>query len=152
AGLSDKPGLTITSAPADDGETVWNIGGELAESGTRRAPEEQRDAARRALAKALPWLDLAGTRLSTGAVDRAEPLMPAGKRPDLPYVRREGSVYVCWPTKLAFAPRLAAEVIASLRESDIHPGREAVSLPEQIPAPPLATPPWEEADREWFPV
>ncbi len=150
AGLSDKPQLTVTSAPADDGEIVWNVGGGLAESGTARTPEQQRQAARAVLTKALPWLELASVRISTSLVDRAEPLMPAGKRPDLPHVHREGAVFVCWPTKLAFAPRLSDDVVSALREADVRPSPESMPpLSDELTPPPVATPPWEEPDREW---
>ncbi len=153
AGLSDKPQLTVTSAPADDGEMVWNVGGELAESGTTRTPQQQRQAARAVLFKALPWLDLANVRISTSLVDRAEPLMPAGKRPDLPHVQREGAVFVCWPTKLAFAPRLADDVIAALQEADLRPATAPTPpLSDELTPPPVATPPWEEPDREWHSI
>jgi hypothetical protein len=151
AGLSDKPRLTITSAAADNGETVWNIGGDIAETGVPRSAAEQRAAAATALAEALPSLDFSNVRLSTQLVDRVEPRMPGGRRPDLPFVHRAGSVFVCWPTKLAFAPRLAAEVRSGLANADIDPSA-APALPGGLQSPPIATPPWDEADRRWHPV
>ncbi len=151
AGLSDKPRLTITSAVADDGETVWNIGGDVAEAGVERSSEAQRRAAAEALAATLPWLDFTRARMSTQRVDRAEPRTRGGTRPDLPFVHRDGALYVCWPTKLAFAPRLANDVVRALRADGVKPaGEPCVVEPAASTALRLATPPWDEPDRTWY--
>ncbi len=49
-----------------------------------------------------------------------------------------GNVIVCWPTKLTLAPLLASELLDLLGKP--RAGDEA--LPE-LPAPDIATPPWE---------
>jgi len=47
---------------------------------------------------------------------------------------------VTWPTKLAFAPRVADQVLEALGGPE-HGGIEVAT---GLPAPPLATLPWEE--------
>ncbi len=150
-GAGANPRLTITSYPGgrsgfsptkapSQGKTVWYLGGELAEKGVGRSRTEQIEAARRALASLLPWLDLDGLRFSTLPIDRAEAATPGGKRPDDRFLGRQGDLLVAWPTKLAFAPRLADAVLEALRDLDPSGGGETLPLP----TPPLAQPPWEE--------
>jgi glycerol-3-phosphate dehydrogenase len=145
-GASANPRLTITSYPAAEGQNVWYLGGEVAEAGTARDPVAQITAGRAELAELLPWLDLAGTEWATLAVDRAEVATPGGRRPDDAFVGIHEGVITCWPTKLAFAPRVASLVIGALAEKGIAPrSAEGAELP--LPRPPLARLPWDEVDR-----
>ena len=139
---SANPRITITSHPRPGGEVVWYLGGNLAERGVERGADEQIRMASRELAGLLPWMDFSGLQWSTLRIDRAEVATPGGRRPDDAFVRREGGVLVAWPTKLAFAPRVADLVLESL--ADLAPsGREIPRLP--LAAPPLAPLPWEAA-------
>ena len=52
------PRLTITTHPLQDGEAVWYLGGQIAETGIERSSAEQIAAGREALSALLPWLDL----------------------------------------------------------------------------------------------
>ena len=70
--------------------------------------------------------------------------MPGGKRPDDVFVETGNSVSVCWPTKLAFAPRLANKVIAQIHEQGINPSDEQV-LPSWKQAE-VARLPWQEEE------
>ena len=148
-GASANPRLTITSYPCSQRSgavaggvsgNVWYLGGELSEKGVGRSREVQIEAARRELASLLPWLDLDGLRFSTLRIDRAEVATPGGKRPDDIFLGRQGDLLVAWPTKLAFAPRLADAVLEALRDLDPSGGGETLPLP----TPPLAQLPWEE--------
>ena len=77
-------------------------------------------------------------------VDRAEPQMPGGKRPDDVFVETDKNFSVCWPTKLAFAPRLANKIIEQIREQGINPSGEQV-LPSWKSAV-VALLPWQEEE------
>ena len=151
ASAGDKPRLTITTHPTDDGSKVWYLGGKLAESGINRSPREQIRMARQELAALLPWIPLDSCEFSTWRMDRAEAARPAAspskaQRPDTPcvkkfQVKRLGNVIVCWPTKLTLVPLLGDLVLKQLDkpapgESPVFPGK---GYPEAITT---GTPPW----------
>ena len=138
-GMSDKPRATITSHRAAQGKTVWYIGGQPAEQGVGKLPAEVIAATRRELADLLPWLDVSGMEWATWNVDRAEGSQPDGSRPDQPVFHRHANVTVAWPTKLAFAPMLAARLQAELSVAKLG----AVPLAEALPTPPVATSIWD---------
>ncbi len=150
-GTGTVPRLTITTHRNRTGQTVYYLGGQLAEEGVSRDPEEQVAAARRELATLLPWMDLTGVQFAAFTIDRAEARQSDGKRPDGPELVETGSIITAWPTKLALAPLLASQVLARLRESGVqarhHP---SPGLPEGWPRPPVATYPWDREDLAWF--
>ena len=146
-GASANPRLTITSYPADDGRVVWYLGGQVAEEGVRRGRTEQIAAGRAELAELLSWLDLGDTQWATLSIERAEIATPGGKRPDDAYVGERDAIFTCWPTKLAFAPRVADLVMQGLDGSGIAPGAGEASLPG-LSRPVLARLPWDEV-KEW---
>jgi hypothetical protein len=135
---------TVGRASARQQQTIWYLGGDLAEKGISRSREAQIEKARQELTALLPWLDLAGLQWSTLRIDRAEVATPGGRRPDDVFFGQQENLLVAWPTKLAFAPRLADRVLEVL--GDPSGGGEALAdLP--LPRPPLAPLPWETA--EW---
>ncbi len=147
-GASANPRLTVTSYPAAGGETVWYLGGEVAEKGVGLSSEAQVAAAKRELAELLPWVDLSGLAWRTLAIDRAEPQQPGGRRPDSSFLHVDDGLLVAWPTKLAFAPRLASQVFEALDEQAIRPSANgAIALELSAPAP--APLPW-EGDGKWI--
>ncbi|MDQ5770317.1 FAD-dependent oxidoreductase [Thiothrix subterranea] len=141
-GMSDKPRATITSHRDKHGNTVWYIGGQPAEQGVGKPAAEVIAATQHELAELLPWVDFTGMEWSTWHVDRAEGCQPDGSRPDQPMVQRFANVTVAWPTKLAFAPMLAARlrkelgVMAAVNASP-------VSDAGQLPTPPVASSIWD---------
>ena len=141
-GASVNPRITITSHKDGKGDIVWYLGGQLAEEGVTRTAEQQITEARKELSTLMPWLDLSKSQWATLPIDRAEPQMPGGKRPDDVFVETDRKVSVCWPTKLAFAPRLANKVIAQIQEQGINPSGEQV-LPSWS-QPEVALLPWQE--------
>ncbi|WP_456412848.1 FAD-dependent oxidoreductase [Thiolapillus sp.] len=144
-GASAVPRLTVTSYPLGDGEMLWYLGGQLAEEGVTRTPAQQIAVAKSELAKLLPWMDFSRSGWATLEINRAEVATPGGKRPDDCYLGGEGPVMVAWPTKLAFAPRLADLVLQKLNQEGLKPeGEEAPVL--SLPHPPLASLPWEQVD------
>lgn len=125
-GMSDKPKITITTHPYDwrqpEGDKVYWIGGQPAEEGVGRDDAAQIAAVRTLLLETLPWLkhDTAmmsyladDSRFICVAINRAEAEM-GGKRPDLPVLTKKGQMRIAYPTKLAFAPLLAEQIVASI--------------------------------------
>ena len=142
-GASANPRLTITSYPVSDGEHVWYLGGQLAEQGVERNWEAQIRAAKAELAQLLPWVDTASAAWATLRIARAEVATPGGRRPQESYLGITNDALVAWPTKLAFAPRLANQVLTRLEKEGLYPsGNAAFDLP--LPKPVLAKLPWEK--------
>lgn len=134
----------MTTHPTRDGQSVWYLGGDIAEAdGVARDEAAQIAEARRELAKLLPWIDLGQAQWATLRVDRAEPAQSNLLRPDNAFLAEQGRLLVGWPTKLALAPDFADRVCARLEEEGIRPSEHA-ALP-QLPRPPLAEPAWEVA-------
>jgi glycerol-3-phosphate dehydrogenase len=146
-GVGATPRVTITSYPAPDGRTVWYIGGQLAEAGVESDSDELIEAARKELKAALPWLDLSGVEWSCLRVDRAEPKIAGGGRPDSYFLDSREGVITIWPTKLAFAPRLADALLAKLDEQGVAPSNEGALQLEALPRPTVAQLPWEEMEQ-----
>jgi len=138
--------ITVTWDQASDGQTVWQVGGQVAEDGVKLSPDELLPRARAEVAACIPGLDLTGTRWAAYRVDRAEPMTGQGARPEDAFAQRDGCVVTAWPTKLALAPRLADAVLTHLPE----PG--APHDPEDPfrgwGRPDVALPPWESVS-DW---
>ncbi len=145
--LSDKPRLTITSHCDASGRLVWYLGGQIAEAGAGLAREALIGRAKAEIAALLPDLAQGGLEWATLGIDRAEAGAAPGLRPDRPVAAASGSAIFAWPTKLAFAPLLAAEVLALLARDGIVPagGPDGRAALEAWPVPAVALPPWEEA-------
>jgi glycerol-3-phosphate dehydrogenase len=142
-GGGPKPRMTVTTHPAANGEWVWYIGGDIAESeGVARDPQAQIEATQRELGQLLPWIDLAQVRWATLRIDRAEPAQSGLVRPDNAFLADSQGLLVGWPTKLALAPDFSDRVIAALDRDGIQP-TEQPPLPA-LPRPALALPVWEE--------
>lgn len=140
-GKASTPLLTITSHPAGNGRHVWYLGGGLAEEGVALEPDEQILAAKAALARCIPWLDLGRRRWRTVRIDRAEASQPGNARPAGPFVAVAGKFIVAWPTKLALAPLLARRVMALLPEPTGMP--DMTGELGDVPLPNIAEAPWE---------
>ena len=144
-GASVNPRITITSHVDANGEIVWYLGGQLSEDGVKRNEAEQIQAAKDELQDLMPWLDLSQTQWSTLRIDRAEPKQPHGKRPDTSFVEEATGVITTWPTKMALAPKLAADVMAHLLQNEIvASGTQPLAA---WPHPAFAELPWQEETR-----
>lgn len=140
-GTSSKPPLVATTHLDRNGNTVWYLGGELAEAeGVARSEGEQIEFAQALLHKNMPWVDLSDAEWATWRVNRAEPKTATGARPPGIYCQRLGNVLVTWPSKLALAPHLADEVLAAT-SGDTPPRPQPRSL--QLPHPAVAYSPWD---------
>lgn len=151
-GASTVPRLTVSAAQDPHGRWVWYVGGQIAETGVNRSELEQVAAAREELRACLGWVDLSGAEFSTLRIDRAEPAVEGGGRPDGPHVVEYLNMMVAWPTKLAFAPELAARVVEAVRKAGISPEAEssrAWRRPEGLAGAPVAEYPWDEPGRVW---
>lgn len=150
-GVGPRPRVTVTTQADAHGRTVWYVGGEIAESGVTRDRESQIAAARAELADVLPWLARAGAfdraDWATLRIDRAEALTPGGVRPDEPMVLAAGPVIAVWPTKLAFAPAAASEVIRLVRA--VLPRPAGAPRAHHAPPPDIARLPWDEESLQW---
>jgi hypothetical protein len=144
-GASANPRITITTHYDRNGNTVWYLGGQIAEEGVGRSREAQIAAARKELGELFPWLDLSLAQWGVLPIDRAEVKMADGSRPDNVFFAQEGGVITAWPTKLALAPRLARQIIEAIEHDGIAPGTHT-ELPHW-PHPGYALLPWQEEER-----
>lgn len=148
-GPSTSPLVTITSYPQVDGRVVWYLGGQIAETGVERDTEAQIAAGKAELVRLLPWLDTSAAKWASLRVNRAEPLMKGGQRPDDCFLHIDHGVMTAWPTKLAFAPRLAGKVLQALTPVRQEQSAHDWDSPPGLARPAVARYPWEEVDR-WY--
>ncbi len=149
-----KTRVTITSELDSLGRTVWQVGGQIAEDGVAWNERTLLTRARDELRAVLPNIDLSSVEWSTYRVDRAEGIVPGGKRPESVQIRREGNCLTAWPTKLALVPQLVTELCQQIEEtnfkiqiSNLKSQINSNGLPHAWPRPSVALPPWETAAR-----
>lgn len=141
-GASANPRLTVTTHRHRSGDTIWYLGGQLAEDGVQRDAKSQIEKARAELAALLPWVDVGGVRWQTLRVDRAEPRQADGGRPSEAFLSSEGPVITAWPVKMALAPLLADRVLGLMTEPGAR--RDGDTQLPSWPQPEYAPPPWDE--------
>jgi glycine/D-amino acid oxidase-like deaminating enzyme len=144
-GLGTRPRITITTHYTQDGACIWYLGGLLAEEGVARDSKAQIRAAREELVALFPWLDFSTAEFATLMIDRAEPSQKSGFKPESSFVKSIQNMMIAWPTKLALAPKLAADVIQQLQNKGLVAGHCETRELRSWPIPPLATPIWEDA-------
>lgn len=144
-GASANPRITITTHYDRDGNTVWYLGGQIAEEGVGRSRDAQIAAAKKELNELFPWLDLSQAQWGVLPIDRAEVKMADGSRPDNVFFAQADGVITAWPTKLALAPRLAQLIIEAMQRDGLTPAGKT-ALP-QWPHPGYALLPWQEEER-----
>jgi len=146
-----NPRLTITSHIAQDGQTVWYIGGQLAESGILLDSETQINTAKKELSDLFPDIDLAQLSWGTLTIDRAEGHQSDGGRPTSPVIYQNGRQITVWPTKLVFAPMVADEVLRRVKAAGLQPslidGDGQVQEKFDLPMAVVGEYPWDLA--EW---
>lgn len=142
--FSLTPRLTITSHKDTDGNTVWYLGGEIAESGVGKSKQAQIDAAKKLLISLFPWLDLDQVIWDCFNIDRAEPQVSSKSRPDDAYIVEERGVIVSWPTKLTLAPSLGDAVLKQLKDLSVEPvnHNNDISLGDTLTHPIFASAKW----------
>lgn len=140
--FSLTPRLTVTSHQDESGETVWYLGGDIAETGVGKTDAGQIDRARQLLCELFPWIDVTAAEWRCFTINRAEPKVENESRPDDAYFTKEENILVTWPTKLTLAPALSDQILADLRKDKIIPSiaapeitLEAILKPAVIGAP-----------------
>jgi len=136
------PRMTITANHDLAGDVVWYLGGKIAEEGIEASQEVLIQKAKDELTVMLPWVDWRSMEWSTVMLNRAEPLMSDGGRPDRPYIHSQKNILTAWPVKLAFAPLLAQEVLSELANIGIEPSHTSADV--DLPKPSVAKLPWDE--------
>lgn len=139
-GTGSKPVATITTHPCADGKQVWYLGGDVAETGIDRSPEQQITFAKKAMSELLPWVDLSEAKWQTFHVNRAEPKQSSLVRPDSAFAQQVGNCIVAWPTKLALSPDLADQVLPLCRQGETSEDLSPLSV---FAKPETAKPLWE---------
>ena len=142
--------LTITSAVNSADEIVWQIGGQISETGVDMEPAQLMRFAHDEVKAVIPGIDLTGVVWSTYRVDRAEHATPGQRRPAHAYVGRDGSTITVWPTKLVLAPVVGEQCVEHVHEICGEPSEKWDRLPRDLgwAAPPVALPPW-ELNQSW---
>jgi glycerol-3-phosphate dehydrogenase len=140
--------LTITSHREIDGRIVWQIGGQIAETGVSLDERTLVARAKQEIEATIPGIELSGVEWSTYRVDRAEGATPGGMRPETSQMIFEGNILTVWPTKLALAPVLAERVADTLAPFDFDRTVDWAQL-DDWPRPEIARLPW-ETSRRWY--
>jgi len=135
--------VSITSAVDSTGTVVWQVGGQVAESGVAWSPEEVIRRTRAEFAEVLPELDLSDTQWATYRVDRAEGATKLSRRPHSYRLMQDGNVLTAWPTKLVLAPQLAEAILRLITAQAPLPQPSLAAL-EGMSRPQVAAPPWEQ--------
>ena len=140
--------VTITSDIDCQGRTVWQIGGQVAETGVSMNRRALIEHAARELVASVPGIELNGLEWNSYTVDRAEGATKSGHRPETPQILQEGNLFTAWPTKLALAPQLAEEICERLSAIPVAPTPLDDSWKSELARflrPQVALPPWETA-------
>lgn len=144
-GLSAAPRLTITTHIAADHLPVWYLGGKLAEDGVKLDSAQQIRIAQQELKELFPELDLRDAKWASFKVDRAEEMKSDGSKPDTCSIVANKNYITAWPTKLALAPVLAAQIIDFLRTQNFLPNQNITKLQlDKYTKPTIATPIWDQ--------
>lgn len=118
-GASTKPIATITAHTHPDGDSVWYIGGNIAEDGVNSDSNTLIQHTRKTLKKILPWIDLDNVEWATHCVNRAEPAQKNRLRPDTAFLESTHNLHIGWPTKLALTPNLSDKMIHTFNEKNV---------------------------------
>jgi len=145
-----KTRITITTDEDSNGRTVWQVGGQLAETGVSMVETELIKLAKNELKETLPGMEFDGLEWTTYCVDRAEGATAAGLRPDTVQILQEGNTITAWPTKLVLAPVLAEEICKLVASNaPVNSDTNIVEFFKDWLRPNVAPPPWETAAK-WF--
>lgn len=141
-GAGSKPVATITTHPCADNNSVWYLGGDIAETGIKRQQEQQISLAKETMATLMPWVSLEQAQWSSLLINRAEPRQSTLTRPDSAYARKVGNCILAWPTKLALSPDLSDQILSLCDKKPEQPMPKLDEL-AVLPKPDISLPPWE---------
>ena len=140
---SNTPALTITTHRSHDDQAIWYLGGQLAETGVTLSEPEQITAAQTILSTLFPWLDYQQMSWKSFFINRAEAKQPGGTKPNSITCHAHHNILTAWPTKLAFAPHLANQILRFIQSLGLEK-QDHVEMPHHLPKPTIATPIWNE--------
>lgn len=144
-GLAAVPRITITTHTANDGTPVWYLGGKIAEEGIHKSSAELIDFTKQELSSLFPNIDLGNATYATFLVDRAEAKQANGAKPNSTTMFSSHNYITAWPTKLAFAPLLAQQILDKLQQDNIVPQFTTSNLQQyNLLAPNIALPIWDQ--------
>lgn len=141
-----NPSITVTSHEAQNGDLIWYLGGDIAESGINKSRSEQIDAAQKLIGNTFPWLNLSNAQWESFYINRSEANVHSNFRPDDAVVKEEKNILVAWPTKLTLVPSLADKVLeyaANIRTSLPEKSIPTAELQSIFEKPPLAKARWD---------
>ncbi len=138
-----KPVVTITSHPLGQ-DTVWYLGGGVAEDATVLSDRDAMLNARKKLSGIFPDQSWEGLAWSCWSVDRAEP-NAASRLPDGPALLERGATALAWPTKLVYAPALAELALDFTRRHAVPGVVSGTPVPVPLPLAGIGQYPWETA-------
>ena len=141
ADFSLTPRITLTTHQDEQGNSVFYLGGELAEAGVGKPDEDLIATASKELAGSVPWVDLEGAVWRCHEVNRAEASTASGHRPDEAFHAEENNVIVAWPTKLTLCPALGDSLLQHVQQSF---QGEATSQHLPLPAASAGNQPWDQ--------
>ena len=144
-----KPRVTITSHPDGKGGYIWYLGGGIAERAANLPADAAIISAKSELAAIFPALNWSDKLWATWHGNRAEAASMDGHLPEGPVCQQTGQVITAWPSKMTFAPALAAEIMQRVRAMGIVP-RAAADFTGIGPVADFAPYPWEDA--AWQPA
>jgi glycerol-3-phosphate dehydrogenase len=138
-GTSSKPKITVSSHSNANGETIWYLGGDVAEQ-YGLSDEAQATLADEKLKEIFPWMDWSQAEYKHHVINRAEPLQKNKDKPEAAHFKAFGSLAVAWPTKLALAPNLMDQALKWMDQSKC----EASWKDElnELPLAPFGQAPW----------
>jgi hypothetical protein len=142
-----KPRVTVTTHFGPDGILIWYLGGNVAEKAAGMADGEALAFARKEMAAIFPRVDWDACEWAVWSVDRAEPHQSLRFMPAEPAVSAAGNCLLAWPTKMVFAPALAAKIVREVSQRLPATGQPPPVLP--LPPATVGKYPWELAD--WQP-
>lgn len=126
-GTGTVPRMTVTSHKDSHNSWVWYLGGALAEEGAAMTAEKLILKARKEMDTLFPWIKQDELQWSCVKINRAEVETSGGVRPDYGYSQSDRRLSVIWPTKLALAPVVSAQIISKI-EGQMSPNESSVDL------------------------
>ncbi len=115
-GANTKPIATITSHQHSDGDTIWYIGGNIAEQGVGINDGTLITNTINTLNTIMPWFSTDNIEWGTHSINRAEPAKNNLTRPDTAFVEAHKNIITAWPTKLALTPNLSDKIVELLTQ------------------------------------
>ena len=140
-GASTKPLATVTSHNHKDGNTIWYIGGNIAEEGAKKDLKQLINDTKNLLSSAIASVDLTQAKWATHYIERAESKQIKLFRPDTVFIKSVNNIHICWPTKLALAPLLSDKIFEKINIQPSTNTNDTQELSSRYPAK-ISEPPW----------